>query len=92
MKSYSISNACCSGRLDLTKSLSLSVIAKKSGPLVQSHCNRIPVWTLCAVDSIGGPTKSDPFSYIICYIMYMQNNLQENAVAFRAVGDPLDGA
>ncbi len=34
--------------------------------LIQSNrCNRISVWTtLCAVDSRGSPTKSDPFSCI----------------------------
>ncbi len=61
MENYSISNI---GRgLDLkVASLSLSVITNNNGVLFQSNCNRMPTWTLCAVDSRGCPTKFDPFS------------------------------
>ncbi len=33
--------------------LTLSVISNNCRLLIQSNCNRIPVWTLCAVDSRG---------------------------------------
>ncbi len=63
MENYSISNI--SRGLDLkVASLSLSVITNHSGLLFQNNCNRIPMWTLCAVDSRGNPTKFDPFRCI----------------------------
>ncbi len=43
----SISNARCRGRLDLAKSL--PVTSAKSGWLIQSNCNRAPVWTTLCV-------------------------------------------
>ncbi len=40
-------------------------IPNNSGLLIQSNYSRIPVRTiLCAVDSRGSPTKSDPLSCI----------------------------
>ncbi len=39
------------------KSLSLSVMSNNSVLLIQSSCNRIPVWTLCTIDSWGRITQ-----------------------------------
>ncbi len=58
----SISNT--SRVLDLKVSLSLSAISNNSRLMIQTNCNRTPVWTLCAVGSRGSPTKSVPFSCI----------------------------
>ncbi len=50
--------------LNLKVSVSLSVTSNNCGLSIQNNCTRIPVWTLCAVDSRGSLTKSDPFSCI----------------------------
>ncbi len=50
--------------LNFKAPLSLSVIPNNSGFLIHSSCSRLPVWTLCAVDSRGSSAKPDPFSCI----------------------------
>ncbi len=52
---------------DLDEKVSLSVIPNKSGILIRSSCDKIPVWISGVVDSRGKvfqPTNFDPFSPI----------------------------
>ncbi len=49
MENYSISKD--SRAFDLKVSLSFAAKPNSSGLVIGSNCNRIPVWTLCAIES-----------------------------------------
>ncbi len=57
----------------MSKSLSLCVISNKSGLLIQSICNGIPVRaSLCVIklNSTGSPAQRDPFRCIIILLQF----------------------
>ncbi len=63
---YIYLSPCASHVKQFPPSLSLTFCnIQNIGLLIQSNCNRVPTWSLRAIDSSReSPTKSDPFIWI----------------------------